>query len=114
MTLISRSAGGLWRKKKNKVLASSTIIADTIPLIKFVGVKYIIQFSNDSEDKFNTIEVLAAKKSGGNLEDNVVGNLGDDIDVDTNVIISGSDVILQLTNNEIYQLDVAISKLILS
>lgn len=114
MTSISRAAGGLWRRKRVILAASSTLDADSIKLAFFLGVKYVLHFRNETEDVYKTIELLSTRSSGDELEDNVTGNLGDPISVSTNVVVDGTDVVLRLTNNESYELKVSISKLITS
>ena len=112
MTLINRSAGGLWRQKKIIIDATSTKDVDSFLLSNFIGVKYILHFRNETQDVFKTIEQLSTKVSGSEIVDTVYGHLGDVINVQANVIKSGSDVFLRVVNNEIYSLNLTISKMI--
>lgn len=114
MTFISTNAGGLWQKVRKIVPLSSSIDADKIALQSFKGVRYILHIKNESQDVYKTMEMLSTRVGGSDVEDNVFANLGDNIAIQANVIVQGSDVILRLINSETFPLTVSISKLITS
>jgi len=112
MTLIATGAGGLWRKSRKIVPASSSINAETIPITLFKGIRYVLYIQNESEDVYKSIEMLTTKTSGGQVEDNIFANLGDSLNFQTKFYVSGSDVVLELTNGELYPLTVSLNKLV--
>lgn len=114
MASINRNAGGAWRQKRTVINGLQTKDIDSVKLDTFSGIKYILHFKNTTEDKYKTIELLATRINGNQIEDSVVGVLGDGINIDTNLIIDSTDVILRLINNESFLLNVSISKLITS
>jgi hypothetical protein len=82
---------------------------ETIPFASFVSTEYLINISSETESKFYTLKLIATKKNS-DVSDQIYNKEGDLLQIATNVIKSGSDVILRLVNDEIYQVDVRCTK----
>lgn len=93
------------------VLASSTTDIDTVPLASFQGIKYFISYWNDAQDKRKVLELSITKKTGS-LKSSVYGKIGDELDVDVDESISGTDMLLTISNNELFPVTVNVARLI--
>lgn len=81
--------------------AGQTIDFDTLPLSVYKSNKYLMQYSNDTEGVVGQLEMATSKKNS-DVSDQIYSKVGDNIDVDAQFLISGSDAILRLTNNEAF------------
>ena len=83
-----------------------TLDLDTLVLSSFRSNKYIIQFFNTAEAKFKQLEMATSKKSG-DVSDQVHSKVGDILGVEAKFLVSGTDVVLRLTNNEAFIVSVS-------
>ena len=93
--------------------ASSSLDINTHPYDEFSALKYDIRLYNNTEGKRKIFQVRAIKQTTGEVKDTIDGNLGDSLDVDTQVIKSGSDMILRMTNQESFDVSVRAVKSII-
>lgn len=106
----------VWKDKKDTVSGSSTKIVDSLPLAKVGHLDYIINFRNDTEEKTHSIKVSANKDAADQLCEThyaLLANENGYIDIDVSVIKTGTNVELQLVNNETFDVDVSLTRTIL-
>lgn len=92
------------------VNASSTKTIDTVPLTDFRRIDYSVALSNDSEGKTRSFD-LTVINEGGTLTESVKDKLGKNINYAVNVSVNGGNLELDITNNEIFNIDVDYTKI---
>lgn len=102
----------LWKTVNSQVVGGNTTDVDGLPLATFRAVKYIINIFNDAESASKTMELLINNENGS-LSDSIFGKIGSIIDVEVDVVVSGSDMRIRVTNNETYNLGVTIARVTL-
>ena len=98
-----------WIKKNTTVAAQSTKIVDSIPVAKFSRAEYVVSYKNAINDKKKSLK-LSAEIQGSEVFDSVYARLGD-LDVGINTLITGSNMELKVTNNELFLIDVKFARL---
>lgn len=105
----SAGGGGAWVKKKTTVLASTTKTIETIPLANFFGLTYVITMFNDINELTKKLELSIIKK-GTDILDSISSKLGSgDLLVDS--VIVGPNLEVQITNNELFEVEVSFARL---
>lgn len=88
------------------VPASSTSVIDSVPTADSRTAKWVVVVTDTTNDKTQAFEILALHKNGTTSTHNMYSILGDQIDFALNVIIVGTDLTLQITNNEAVSIEV--------
>lgn len=95
-----------FRKKKITVGASSTVAIDTLPLSLITGVKYFVAIKNVANAKYRSFE-MNVMNANGTLKDIVSSKvISGSLNINVSAAISGTDMELQITNNEVFDLAV--------
>lgn len=100
----------LWKSLLVSVAPSETKTIDSIPLASVNGLKYVLRAAGNT--KVNLREMVVSKHNG-DISDAVYSRLGDSLTIDYNVLVIGSDVVLQAINNESFAIEVSAKKLII-
>ena len=114
MVLVSSNSASPWRKFKKTVPASSTVDVDNLAYGTYGGSYYIVNVSNCSNNIYTQFIINAIKNPPSDIKDSIVQKLGTPVDISLNVLVVGSEVRVRITNNESFQLDVVVSRLITS
>ena len=109
---ISASIGSIWIKLTSEIAASTGAIVDETPSSDFHSIDYILTFWNDSQNKTKTLNIKLTNRNG-TLKKSVYAKNGDNINYDLTFTLSTGNVIMTLTNNETYAINISIAKLIL-
>ncbi len=97
-------------KIRKTVPASSKETIDTVALSKFRGLRYFVTGWNGSKTK--VMDMVVRNIGGTSVEDSVFGRLGDlPLSIDANV--SGSDILLEVTNPNAFDIDVEVLKFLM-
>ena len=91
---------------------ASSVAADTQPVASLRGATYIITLWNDAEAVVKQFHVDVAARSG-DLNYSVSTKLGDSVAAHATVALQGSDMVLTVTNDEAFSLEVELNRLIL-
>lgn len=102
----------VWEKTTNFVNGSSSKTIDTVALADFKAIKYVITFYNVANSATRSFEMNIVNENG-TLKDSIKSKLGSSISYSINAVISGSDMTLQVSNNESYRIDATLAKLVL-
>lgn len=102
-----------WVKVSGSVSPSTTNIVDIQALADMQGLRYMLCYWNDANDKRRLLDISVVKKTGS-LKDIVYGKIGDSLDVAVDFGISGSDLQMSITNNEAFPVDFQLARLILT
>ncbi len=98
------------QKIKVSVPASSTQTIDTVALSKFKGLRYFIVAWNG--DKTKVMDMSVRNIGGSSVEDNVFSRMGD-LPLLIGANVSGSDIILQVTNTNLFDITVEVSRFLM-
>lgn len=101
-----------WQKVSGTVSSSTTDVVDQIALADLQGIKYLLCYWNDVEDKRKMMELSVVKKTAS-LKDTVFGKIGDNLNVSVSFGISGANLQLSITNSEAFDVDFQLARLIL-
>jgi len=93
-------------KITNTVLASTSKVVDAVDTATSRSVKWVLSITNPTTNDTQTSEVLAQHRNGGSPSHNRFAIIGDPIDLSVNVIINATNLELQITNNEINDIDI--------
>jgi hypothetical protein len=86
--------------------ASSTVPLQTIPLDNICALAYTICMFNSTEDKWRSLKLFGSKKTSTTIEDNVSNILGENLDLDLNLNVVATDVVLEAVNSETFPITV--------
>lgn len=114
MPLVQTSSSDKWKTIKEKITAGSTLDIDKVDFNNSLSIKYIINIRNISQDVYFSCEILATRTSNNGLQDTLHSPIGDKIDVDIEVIKNVSDIFLHFQNNETFDLDIIINRLLVT
>lgn len=101
-----------WVKFSDHVTNGTTKAIDTIALSDFNGASYEITVYNRTQSVARTFKITINNANGA-LKDIVSGRIGTPIDYKIDAIVNAGNMELELTNNELYGLDVSVARLIL-
>lgn len=93
------------------ILAGATKAVDAIPLSAFSALEYFVNTKGDTPTKAKFIKVLV-QKTDTDVETQVYARRGDQLDIEIDAFISGSNAELRIKNNESFQLEVAATRII--
>ena len=105
------SGSAVWTKFTDVVTLSSSKVIDSIVLANFNAVKYIITLYNTAQGESRYFEMVVVNQ-GGTLKDSVVAKLGSSLNYSINTTVNAGSMELTLFNNEAFNLDVSIGRLI--
>lgn len=94
------------------IAASATKVVDTNPVSEYRSVKWIITITDDTNDLVRGMEVVGNHRDGANPEHIIYATFGDKLKTLTEVKISGTDMVLEITNNETVTLQFDILKVL--
>lgn len=92
---------------KKTVAASATVTIDTVALAKFKGLRYFVSGSGGTKTK--VLDLTVRNINGVGVEDSIFGRVGD-LPMQIGAILSGSDIILQATNPNLFDIDIEVCK----
>lgn len=102
MPSVSRSSGKnrLIREFDFEVASSATedFVLDT--LANFKNQKLLVRVTDQVDSRRRVWDIQAVKFASNDINDQLSSKLGDDINLDCNVLVSGSDVVLRVINND--------------
>ena len=98
-----------WRKFSDTVSSSSTLVVDTVPLADITRLIYEFNFSANTFSDVKSLK-LTLHKVDGDLEDIISSRFGGPLNLEINANVSGSDVEIELVNNESFDIDVCFLK----
>lgn len=95
------------------VNGSATKVVDSIALAQLCAIQYWVCLYNETENKYKTFQLFAKKKSSTQVGDILRGKSGGPIDLDVFFNINGVNAELSFVNNESYNVEVDIKKIVL-
>jgi len=101
----------IWEKANGTVSASTTSVEDTIPLVDFNSVKYILSFSNGTNSEVKHMEV-GVVNLGTSIKDSVYGKVKGSLNVHVNAVYNSPNFELEIINNETFSIEYDLAKLI--
>ena len=107
---VSGVASSIWSKRKVGVAALSTNVIDTTDFDTIRGIKYILCFYSDIEDKTKMLDMSIIKENTS-IKDTVYGRIGIGLNLAVTAVKNGSSIELRLQNNETFQVTADIAKL---
>jgi len=115
MTLVNSIQGPTpWRKLKATVSGSSTVNVDTIPLVTMKSVRYFIQLSNDTNMRYKSFE-MTANNQNSNLSDTIFNKISEgSMMIEVSMKVDGLNAVLEVINNETFDLDVELIRGVLN
>ena len=93
--------------------ASSSLDVDTVEYSDFESIRYLMRLFNTSQAKRRYFELKALKQSSGDVSDIIDSVFGDALDVDTQVLKSGTDMVVRMTNSESFDVSLRAKKSII-
>ncbi len=97
-------------KKRTTIAAGATETVDSQALTKFRGLRYFITSWNGTQTK--VMDMTVRKVSASAVDDSVFGRLGD-LPITIGAKVSGSDMILEVTNPNAFAINVEVFKFIM-
>lgn len=91
-----------WKRRRGTISASGTSTIFQEPLSNFRSIKIIASFFNVTEDKTKQIEI-GIINADGSISDRV-NKQGSSMSLAIDSIIDGSDIKIEVTNNESYEM----------
>lgn len=110
MAGIDTGRGGLWKRKKFTISASSSIEIHAIPLTSFHSVEYITTVFNDSELKNKSLNIKA-HNNFTEIKKSIYAKVGKLNIAFTFSIVSGN-MILTASNNESFDVTLEYARLV--
>lgn len=92
------------------IAASTSMDVDTNADTSFKGLRYFVTAWTATKTKSFDMTVII---EDGNIFDSLYAKVGRNLDVSVDVVQSGSDIILRVTNNEAVSMDVEVLKFFL-
>lgn len=105
----SRQANVTGTQITDIVLSGTTKTVDTLTAAEIRSVKWLITITDTTNNKTNTSEVLALHLTTG-ARHNRYAVMGDNISYSINVLLVGPDLTLEITNTEIIDLTINITR----
>lgn len=103
---------GAWTKANNSVGPSTTKVIETVGLSSFHNIDYIFTIFNEVEEKTRSLQMTVIRE-GGTIKTSVHGRLGSMTNISVVGNVSGSDMELEITNNNLYTVSVSYARLTL-
>lgn len=95
------------RKISGSIPALSSVDFDTTPLTSFSATKYLVECSGNSN--YQALEIFAARILS-DVDDQIYAKFPGGLNIGANVLRVGSDVVLRVTNGEIFAVSADIIK----
>jgi len=113
--VVTGGAGSsVWDTISSSVTASSTGVVDSVANGMFQSLKYIITVFNDANTAYRTFE-LNVLNNNGSYKDTVSHRLqAGGLSLNVNTVNNAGTLELQITNNELYDVQVEIGRLVLA
>jgi len=103
---------GEWIKIKDPISASASSTFDTIPLTDFVHAEYLINYRSQTTDEAKSFK-FSVLNDNSVLKDSVYVKMGTNIRVDVSADVNAGNFELNFTNNEIFDVDISVARLVL-
>lgn len=100
----------VWSTFTDNISASSSKTVDQIDLDLFFCVKYIICVRNEADNKTTFTEIVV-KNQDGDIEDSIPTHLSGGIDYYLDAVNDSGYMKLNLTNNELSEVNIEVAKL---
>lgn len=111
MGIINPVGSGAWIKRTSSIPASSSSAVHTVGITTFRTLRYVFSIYNSTEDKTKSFDFLV-NKEGGIIKTTLHNRLGS-VSLGIDAAIVGSNLVVTVTNNEIYELQTQFAYLIL-
>lgn len=106
--------GGAWTQVPGAVPASSTVVLDTTAMTDFIGLDYIFTIWSDDKTKVRSGYMRVIRATATSTKESVHGKLRQgSLDVGIDVVVVSGEARLQLTNNESFNVNVEVARLLL-
>lgn len=99
MARIAQGGPTLWKKKNVTIAASGSTSVFTQTASSFRGYTAHVSIYDSTNDKLKNFSYMVSKKNS-NIVENIYGKIGDVLSYEINSVVSGSQVITTITNNE--------------
>ena len=115
MTLVAgKNAPSPFKTVTTTISGSSTKEVDTIPLIRMKSVKYFVSLSNSTNTRYKSFELNAVNHNSV-VRDTISHKVSTGImSINVEMKVSGSNAVLEIINNETFDLDVELIKGVLN
>ena len=102
-----------WIRIAGSIGGTSSTVVDTIPLAEFGSLDYKVGIHNaaKTEGRHFNINILNLSST---LKDNIYGRVSGSLNVTVAASINGANMELTITNNELFDVDYSIGKLVLT
>lgn len=101
----------IWDQFSKPLAISTTNVADTVALVNFVQLDYFLTFKDSVSSKVKTLKLLVLKDDSS-IKDQISQIAGSPLDLDIEAVINGSDMELQITNNELSVVNLQVTRLV--
>jgi hypothetical protein len=106
--------GGAWSQVPGSVPASSTVIIDSTPMSEFIGLDYIFTIWSDDKTKVRSGYMRVIRATATSTKESVHGKLRQgSLSVEVNMTVVSGEARLEITNNESFNLNVEVARLLL-
>lgn len=106
--LVGGGSSIIWSRVTTSVPASSTQVVDTVALSGFHMIRYILTAYNDAQSKTKALELTVAQEAGS-VNSSVYSKINQ-LDIGVDPVVSGSNNELQITNNELFPVQIDLIK----
>lgn len=86
------------------------VVADSVAIATYRSVKWIVTITDSTAGDYKSYEVMAVHNDSTTLF-TVYGIVGDTISVFTNVVINGSNLEIEITNNSANPIDIKVQRI---
>lgn len=107
------AGSSIWTKVTGTVSGSSSSVIDTVDLTSFTSIKYIISARNKPNSAAKYLE-LSVNYNQSSLSDSVSGKINNGLSMNVDANLVGGNLELDITNNETFDIDLDIAKLVLT
>lgn len=114
LDLIGSGQAPVWDKVSSSAIGSSTSVVDSIPNTDFRSLKYIVTVFNDANTAYKSFELNVLNDSGSYLETRSHRLRAGDLNMAIGTVNNAGTFELQITNNESFDVQVEIGRLVLA
>lgn len=93
------------------ILPAATLVVDSVAIATYRSVKWIVTLTDSVAGSYKSYEVLAIH-NGTTALHTVYGRIGDPIDATTEVAVVGASLELQITNNNVNNIDIKAQRIV--
>ncbi len=110
---VTRPSQNLWVRVTDSVTATNNKVIDTVSLTSFTSIKYIISARNKTNNVAKYLE-LSVNYNQSSLKDTVSAKINGGLSMNVDANSNAGNLELDITNNESFDIDLEVAKLVLA